>query len=160
MNRALCFLLALSSLSVAAGAEPPPGIPESVLAMVPEDRQAIRMIENGDARWKIYFVVDRRLLRDVDGTFVADIAMKLRLSSRATFEARCSAHSKPVCVFTKAHDFASQPLSISATLFVIRGDGCIYSAGRSGQDQHTESLYCVGNDESMPTKQLKIGIAP
>lgn len=160
MRRLLWLLPFLLTMSVTARAETPPGIPAEILAMVPPEQRMIRMVTNGDYRWKIYFVLDRRLLEKVGSTFVADIAFKLRTSSRSYFEARCSPHTRPICVFTRVHDFALQPLSIAATLFVIRGDGCIFSAGRNEHGESPGNFFCVKDDFSMPVEQQVTGVWP
>jgi hypothetical protein len=150
-----------------ASAEAPP--PEA-LAMVPKAQRFAKDVVLGKSL-HIAVVTDKALAREPKlpaqeatyqkyytdaGVYMAyALDVKLRATDLDYLVLRCDSggSADPQCVFSKSQDPEQPGVAIPGTVFVIPGDGCVYSGGEADQMFNAHALYCLQGAELKPVKQ-------
>jgi hypothetical protein len=129
-------------------------------ALVPADNRLVREVVSKS----ITIVVDRRLAREPqlppeEPTYQAAYAeagvsmeypldVKLSTADPRYFVLRCDSggSNDPQCVFSTSQDPEQEGVAIPGTLFVIPGDGCVYSGGHNDNMFDARALHCLKGD--------------
>jgi hypothetical protein len=162
MRRLISLAALLLALGCDAQAEPA-AVPPAALAMIPAEHRTVRGTIDDIHRWTLFIVTDERLVQPGRPPQGADVVLKLQESDPAFFKANCAESAEPICVFSKLDDPSWPRVSIAGTLFVIRGDGCVYSASDTEQPHHPVALHCLVGVVGKPgelTPQPMTGLWP
>jgi hypothetical protein len=140
------------------------------LARVPEAQRLVKQVEFDPAIEKITIVTTTGLARepklpadeakyrkyyDEAGVFMA-YPLDVKLKADADFQVlRCDSggSNDPQCVFSTAQDPAQEGVAIPGLLFVIPGDGCVYSSGHSNNMFSARALHCLKDGKLQPVAQ-------
>jgi hypothetical protein len=158
------FLAALLLLPQAALAD------DAALALVPEAQRLTKDVVFDPAIQKITIVTAKDLARepklpadeekykkfyDEAGVYMAyPLDVKLR-ADQDYLVVRCDSggSNDPQCVFSASQDPEQDGVAIPGLLFVIPGDGCVYSAGHTNNMFAARVLHCLKDGKLQPVTQ-------
>ena len=86
---------------------------------------------------------------------VYPLDVKLEADDKDYLVLRCDSggSNDPQCVLSASQDPDTPGVQISGTLFVIPGDGCVYSGGHTNNMFSARALHCRKNGELQPLTQ-------
>jgi hypothetical protein len=165
------LLMALLLLPVAALADGDNDTHAAALAMIPAADRLEKPVSFGGGAVDIVVVTDKRLARkpklppeeptyqkayaDAGVTMVYVTDVKLRADDASYHVLRCDSggSNDPQCVLLTTQDANGKGVAIPGRLFVIPGDGCVYSAGHTDNMFDTRAVHClVGADLKLVTQ--------
>ena len=169
LHAGLIALLML--LSGAAQAESSADALAAAQSLVPEARRLTLEVVFDPAVQKITIVTDKRLARapklpsdeakyqkfyEEAGVYMAyPLDVKLRPGDKDYLVLRCDSGGSddPECVLSASPDPEQPGVQIPGTLFVIPGDGCVYSGGHSNGMFFARALHCLKEGKLQPVAQ-------
>jgi hypothetical protein len=166
----LIALLMLVSLAAVARADDAGDTRASALAMIPAAQRLELPVKFGNAM-AITVVTDKRLARkpklppeeptyrkayDDAGVYMVYVTdLKLKADDTEYRVMRCDSGGSddPQCVIATTQDPNGPGVAIPGRLFVIPGDGCVYSAGHTDNMFDTRAVHCLVGAELRPVAQ-------
>jgi hypothetical protein len=170
MIRACLFLLLLLIAPAMAVADSADDTHAAALAMIPGADRLEKPVKFGNAV-AIVVVTDKRLARkpklppeeptyqkayDEAGVYMVYVTdVKLRADDANYHVLRCDSGGSddPQCVFLTSQDANGPGVAIPGRLFVIPGDGCVYSAGHTDNMVDTRAVHCLVGAKLKPVAQ-------
>jgi hypothetical protein len=169
----LSHLLGVALLLVpqAAGAENSAKDIADAMTLVPEAQRLVKDVVFDPAIQKITIVTDKALAREPKppadeakyqkfyeeaGVYMAyPLDVKLSADDKDYLVLRCDSggSNDPQCVFSASQDPEQPGAEIPGTLFVIPGDGCVYSGGHTNNMFSARALYCRKDGALKPVVQ-------
>ena len=170
MIRGLLFVVLMSispALALADGAD---DTRAAALAMIPAADRLEKPVKFGNAV-AITVVTDKRLARkpklppeeptyqkayDDAGVYMVYVTdVKLKVDDADYHVLRCDSGGSddPQCVIATTQDPNGPGVDIPGRLFVIPGDGCVYSAGHTDNMFDTRAVHCLAGGELKPVAQ-------
>jgi hypothetical protein len=165
MKRLLWLVAALWLLPQGAQAD------DSALALVPEAQRLTKDVVFDPAIEKITIVTAKDLARapklppdeekykkfyDEAGVYMAyPLDVKLSADDKDYLVLRCDSggSNDPECVFSASQDPEQPGVAIPGLVFVIPGDGCVYSAGHTDNMFSARALHCRKDGALKPVAQ-------
>ncbi len=144
---------------------------DGALALVPEARRLVKDVVFDPGIQKITIVTARDLAREpklpadeakyrkfyeeAGVTMAYPLDVKLSADDRDFLVLRCDSggSNDPQCVFSASQDPDQPGVAIPGTLFVIPGDGCVYSGGHTDNMFSARALTCRKGGELQPVTQ-------
>jgi hypothetical protein len=144
---------------------------DGAVALVPEAQRLSKDIVFDPAIQKITIVTDKALARepklpaeeeaykkfyDEAGVYMAyPLDVKLAAGDQDYLVLRCDSggSNDPQCVLSASQNPEQPGVAIPGTLFVIPGDGCVYSAGHTNTMFSTRALHCRKEGMLQPIAQ-------
>jgi hypothetical protein len=144
---------------------------DGALALVPEAKRLTKEVVFDPGIQKITIVTAKDLARDPKlpadeakyqkfydeaGVYMAyPLDVKLSADDKDFLVLRCDSggSNDPQCVFSAAQDPDTPGVAILGTLFVIPGDGCVYSGGHTNNMFSARALYCRKGAVLQPVAQ-------
>lgn len=170
MIRAWPFMVLLLLSPAIAAADGADDTHAAALAMIPAADRLEKPVKFGDAV-AITVVTDKRLARkpklppeeptyqkayDDAGVYMVYVTdVKLKADDADYHVLRCDSGGSddPQCVFLTTQDANGKGVAIPGRLFVIPGDGCVYSAGHTDNMFDTRAVHCLVDGELKPVAQ-------
>ena len=158
--------LALLLLPCAAQADD-----DAALALVPEAQRLVKDVVFDPAIQKITIITDKALAREPKlpadeakyqkfyeeaGVYMAyPLDVKLAPDDKDYLVLRCDSggSNDPQCVLSASQDPDTPGVQIPGTLFVIPGDGCVYSGGHTNNMFPFRALHCRKDGTLEPVAQ-------
>jgi hypothetical protein len=171
MRLRLGFGVALLLLPQAAVAENSAKDIADAQALVPEAQRLTKAVEFDPGIQKITIITDKSLAREPTlpadepkyqkfyqeaGVYMAyPLDVKLSADDKDYLVLRCDSggSNDPQCVFSVSQDPDQPGVAIPGTLFVIPGDGCVYSGGHTDNMFSARALHCRKGAELQPVGQ-------
>jgi hypothetical protein len=96
----------------------------------------------------------RKFYEDAGVTMVYPLDVKLK-PDQDYLVVRCDSggSNDPQCVFSTSQDPAQEGVAIPGLLFVIPGDGCVYSSGHTNNMFSARALHCLKEGVLQPVAQ-------
>jgi hypothetical protein len=144
---------------------------DGALALVPEAKRLTKEVVFDPGIQKITIVTAKDLARDptlpadeakyqkfydeAGVTMAYPLDVKLSADDRDFLVLRCDSggSNDPQCVFSASQDPDTPGVAIPGTLFVIPGDGCVYSGGHTNNMFSARALYCRKGAALQPVAQ-------
>ncbi|MDQ7250098.1 hypothetical protein [Dongia sedimenti] len=144
---------------------------DGALALVPEAQRLTKEVVFDPGIQKITIVTAKTLARepklppdeakyqkyyDEAGVYMAyPLDVKLSPDDRDYLVLRCDSggSNDPQCVFSASQDPEQPGVAIPGTLFVIPGDGCVYSGGHTNTMFSARALHCRKGAALQPVAQ-------
>jgi hypothetical protein len=144
---------------------------DGALALVPEAQRLTKEVVFDPAIQKITIITAKDLARepklppdeakyrkfyDEAGVYMAyPLDVKLEPGDKDYLVLRCDSggSNDPQCVLSAAQDPEKQGVAIPGTLFVIPGDGCVYSGGHTNNMFSARALTCRKAGKLQPVAQ-------
>jgi hypothetical protein len=170
MIRAWLLMPLLLTLPALAQADGGADTHAAALAMIPAADRLEKPVKFGKAV-AITVVMDKHLARaprlppeepayqkgyDEAGVYMVYVTdVKLRADDVAYRVLRCDSGGSddPQCVIATTQDPNGPGVAIPGRLFVIPGDGCVYSAGHADNMFDTRAVHCLAGGELKPVPQ-------
>jgi hypothetical protein len=144
---------------------------DGALALVPETQRLTKEVVFDPGIQKITIITAKDLARDpklpadeakyqkfydeAGVTMAYPLDLKLSAEDKDYLVLRCDSggSNDPQCVFSASQDPEQPGVAIPGTLFVIPGDGCVYSGGHTNTMFSARALHCRKGAELQPVAQ-------
>ncbi|HVT53117.1 MAG TPA: SH3 domain-containing protein [Dongiaceae bacterium] len=164
------LMASLLLLPTAAMADETADTHAAALAMIPAAERLEKPVKFGDAV-AITVVTDKRLARTpklppeeptyqkayddagVYMVYVTDVKLKAEDADYHVLRCDSGGSDDPQCVLSTTQDPNGPGVAIPGRLFVIPGDGCVYSAGHADTMFDTRAVHCLVGAELKPVAQ-------
>jgi hypothetical protein len=144
---------------------------DAASTLVPEVQRLVKDVVFDPAIQKITIITAKNLAREPKlppeeeiykkfyeeaGVYMAyPLDVKLEAGDKDYLVLRCDSggSNDPQCVLSASQDPEKPGVQIPGTLFVIPGDGCVYSGGHTNNMFSARALHCRKNGELQPVTQ-------
>jgi hypothetical protein len=164
------LMASLLLLPTAAMADETADTRAAALAMIPAAERLEKPVKFGDTV-AITVVTDKRLARmpklppeeptyqkaygdaGIYMVYVADVKLKAEDADYHVLRCDSGGSDDPQCVLSASQDPEQEGTAIPGTLFIIPGDGCVYSGGHTNNMFSARALTCRKDGKLQPVAQ-------
>jgi hypothetical protein len=144
---------------------------DAALALVPEAQRLTKELVFDPGIQKITIVTAKDLAREpklppdeakyqkfyeeAGVTMAYPLDVKLSADDKDYLVLRCDSggSNDPQCVFSASQDPEQEGVAIPGLLFVVPGDGCVYSSGHTNNMFAANALHCLKDGKLQPVSQ-------